>query len=78
MQTGQQLGGGNPIADAILKLYIDKALSTYCSGAEFNYELYKTHLIRAVQDLCNPKSDLRNLFINIIDYVLLKPLSVMS
>ena len=78
-QTGMNfMGGGNPIAAAILKLYIDKALSTYCTGAEFNYALYKTHLIRGVQTLCNSGSELRHMFINIINYVLLTPLSFMS
>ena len=78
-QTGMNfMGGGNPIAVAILKLYIDKALSTYCTGDEFNYALYKTHLIRGVQTLCNSGSELKPMFVNIINYVLLKPLSFMS
>lgn len=66
------------VIHAIIKLYLEKALTVYCAGAEFDINLFKLHMIRGVDDICSPNSDLRQVLINVADYILLKPLSAMS
>lgn len=63
---------------SIVQLWVDYAISRYCTASYTNYTLMKEHAVRAVKDLCRTKSDVRNILLNMSEYVILKPLSIMS
>lgn len=70
-------GDQSAVIRQVAKLWTDKALTRYCSDT-LDKALYKKHMIRAVNDFCEPEGDFTRMLHSVADYVLIKPLSVMS
>jgi hypothetical protein len=62
----------------IINLYLAKYISVYCTGASFNIDLMQRQLLNAVEDICSVNSDLKLVIITNLEYIIMKPLSIMS
>lgn len=62
----------------VMNLYLSKYLSVYCAGATFDVDLMSRQLLKAVDDICSPESDLKPFIVNNLEYAIMKPLSIMS
>ena len=62
----------------VMNLYLSKYLSVYCAGATFDVDLMSRQLLKAVDDICSPESDLKLFIVNNLEYAVMKPLSIMS
>lgn len=67
----------NAAVKSAIQVWADKALSQYCQDT-LDKEKFKTHMIWAVGDICEPNGDFAQMLYMMSDYVVTKPLSIMS